>query len=368
MNELEQARVEIGNIDKQMAELFERRMYAASKVAEYKKEHGLSVKDKKREAELIERNKGYIENPEVGRYYYDFINNVIDLSCQYQTKLIEGVKVCYCGIEGAFGHAAAKKLFPEGELISVEDFTDAYKAVENGECDMAVLPLENSYAGEVVNVMDLIFAGKLYINQVVNLPVVHSLVAKKGAKLSDIKTVVSHPQALRQCSNYCKKHGFENKEYANTAMAAKYVSELDDISVAAIASAETAALYGLDVIEEEINDNKINTTRFAVFSRTKNDIYNHRHHSGVTDDVNFILVFTVRNEAGALAQTLNIIGAHGFNMRSLRSRPMKDLQWNYYFYVEAEGNINSENGRDMLQELSAICAKLKLVGSFYSDN
>lgn len=122
-------------------------------------------------------------------------------------------------------------------------------------------------------------------------------------------------------------------------------------------------MFGLKLIDKVINDSKTNTTRFAALSRAQN------RPAGMSSraEENFILVFTVKNEAGALAQTLNIIGAHGFNMRNLRSRPMKGLQWNYFFYIEAEGNVNNENGRDMLRELSAVCAKLKLVGTYYSN-
>ena len=117
---------------------------------------------------------------------------------------------------------------------------------------------------------------------------------------------------------------------------------------------------GLTILDERIQDSGVNTTRFAVFSRAADSNKN----ASRKDEESFILVFTVKNEAGALAQTLNIIGAHGYNMRSLRSRPMKELMWNYYFFIEAEGNVSSQNGQDMLRELSAVCARLKLVGSY----
>ena len=212
--------------------------------------------------------------------------------------------------------------------------------------------------------MDLIFSGELYINQVIDVPIIHNLVACENATAETIKTVISHPQALSQCSEYIHRHGFETKAYSNTALAAKYVMESGDPTIAAIASEEAIAAFGLKVIESDINDSRNNTTRFASFSRSQN----RPSSSGKRENENFIMVFTVQNEAGSLAKALNIIGIHGFNMRSLRSRPMKELQWNYYFYIEAEGNINTENGREMLQELSAICAKLKLIGSYYANN
>ena len=227
-----------------------------------------------------------------------------------------------------------------------------------------MLPLENSYAGEVGEVMDLIFSGDLHVNQVVDVAIAHNLIAKEGAQIEDIKIVVSHPQALAQCEEYIKKHGFETRAYSNTALAAKYVAEAQDASVAALASDETARIFSLSIVQSHVNDNPNNTTRFAAFSRAENVPVS----IGKREDENFILAFTVQNESGALASALNIIGAHNFNMRTLRSRPMKDLQWNYYFYIEAEGNVRTENGRDMLQELSALCAKLKLVGSYFADN
>ncbi len=363
MNDLEMSRKEISRIDAEMAKLFEQRMKACENIAEYKKQCGLSIKDIARETELIERNRQNIESSEVESYYIKFMRNTIDLSCAYQSKILKGMRVTYSGVEGAFAYMAAKRMFPEAELVHFDSFADAYQAVENGGYDCAVLPLENSAAGEVGTVMDITFSGSLFVNQVIDLPIVHNLLAVEGARIEDIKTVVSHPQALSQCGEYLRQRGLEPVPYSNTALAAKHVKELNDPTVAAIASDDTAAIFGLNILDKTINDVKNNTTRFAAFSRAQNRPSTPKKR----EDENFILVFTVRNEAGSLAQTLNIIGAHGFNMRSLRSRPMKELQWQYYFYIEAEGNIYDENGQDMLRELSAVCAKLRLVGTYYSN-
>ena len=364
MKEIELSRKKIGEIDAEMAKLFEARMAVCRDIAAYKKEHGLSVRDTTREAELIAKNCTLIGDAEIESYYTQFIKNTIKLSCDYQSKLMNGLRVTYCGVEGAYAHIAARRMFPEAELVSFPDFTAAYEAVQSGEYDCVVLPLENSYAGEVGTVMDLLFSGDLYINQVMDLPIVHNLMGVDGSSLESVKTVISHPQALQQCGNYIHDRGFNTHAHTNTALAAQLVKEAGDSSLAAIASEETAALFDLKILDRGINDNKNNVTRFAALSRAQN----RPESKGKREDENFILVFTVQNEAGALAQTLNIIGAHGYNMRNLRSRPMKDLQWNYYFYIEAEGNINTQNGRDMLHELSAICAKLRLVGTFYVHN
>ncbi len=359
MNELDNVRKKINLIDQEMAKLFEERMNSAKEVAEYKIKYAMPIYDASREAEVINNNSKYIEDDVIREYYVSFMKQTMDISKRYQARLISGMKVAYSGVEGAFAHIAAMKMFPGANYISYPNFTDAYNAVVKGECDTCILPLENSFAGDVGMVMDLIFSGDLYINQVIELEVVHNLLAKKGSSLIDIKKVVSHQQALNQCLEYINKKGFEAFDAPNTAMAAKMVSESKEESIAAIASSDTADLYGLEVLESNINSSHNNTTRFGAFSRSFNSNLS-------TDKMgeHFILVFTVKNEAGALAKTLNIIGSHGFNMRSLRSRPMKELIWNYYFYVELEGNINSNDGKDMMRALSVFCDKLKLVGTY----
>lgn len=358
--DLKEARVEIERIDKEMRTLFEQRMTAVESIAAYKKEHGLPIRDEEREAYLLRKNVEGVTKKDYAEYYTLFQKRIMELSCDYQHKINNGLKVGYSGVPGAFAWIAAGKMFPGSELINFDDFVDAYRAVERGEIDSAVLPIENSYAGEVVNVMDLMYSGHLYINSVLDVDIVHNILAVPGAELEKIKTVVSHPQALSQCEAYIKEHGLETVVYGNTAAAAEYVKELNDPTVAAIGSAETAELYGLQILASGINESKSNTTRFASFSRSMNIP------SGTAKnlDEHFIIMFTVKNEAGALAQMLNIIGAHDFNMRNLRSRPMKGLMWNYYFYIEAEGNINTRDGKDMMVELAALCADLKIVGTY----
>lgn len=264
----------------------------------------------------------------------------------------------FCGVEGAYAAIAAGKMFPGAELVACTDFAGAYHAVESGKYDCAVLPLENSCAGEVGAVTDLIFSGSLYINRIYELSIEHCLIAKIGVDISEIRTVVSHPQALSQCAVYIRRRGFRAMEYSNTAAAAEYVRGLGESGFAAIASAETAKLLGMEILERGVNDEQGNTTRFAAFFREPEEAETDR----------FILAFTVPNRAGALARAINVIGAYGFNMRCLRSRPMRTLAWSYYFYAEAEGDINSANGRSMMRELSSVCAELKLSGAYCSAN
>lgn len=361
MNKLEIARKQINEIDKEMADLFVKRMQAVKLVAEHKKEHGLPVLDASREEAVLEKNSAFIQDNDIKSYYVGFLQNNMELSKQYQHRLLEGLKVAYSGVEGAFASIAAKRIFPDGTLVSFGDFSSCYKSVVNGECDCAVLPIENSYAGEVGQVTDLMFNGSLYINGVYGLKITQNLLGVKGATIKDIKTVVSHPQALSQCADYIKEHNFNKIQEENTAVAAKKVAELNDKSIAAIASAETAELYGLEVIDHDINESDGNTTKFAVFSRVKNENVNAKGNR-------FLLLFTVKNEAGELAKAINVIGKYGFNMNALRSRPMKELAWQYYFYVEAEGDETSKEGKAMIKELLNHCDKLKIVGHFSLEN
>ncbi len=359
MRGLENTRKKINEIDKKIASLFEERMDCSREVAEYKVKHALPILDASRENDLINHNLEHINNEEYKEYYVNFLKDIMRISRSYQSKLVEGMKIAYSGVVGAFAHIACMKMFPNANYISYPNFALAYKAVEDGECDTCVLPIENSYAGEVGIVSDLMFSGSLYVNQVIELEVVHNLLGKKGSKLENIKTVISHEQALNQCVNYIRDKNFDEKGVSNTAVAAKLVADGNDSTIAAIASLETAKIYDLEILDTNINSSNNNTTRFGAFSRYQN----------ISDSKNMmeqhiILLFTVKNEAGALAKTLNIIGSFGFNMRSLRSRPMKELIWNYYFYCELEGDVNSAAFKDMLKALNVFCDKLKLVGSY----
>ena len=357
MNKLIKAREEISAVDQEIAALFERRMRAVRDVSDYKIEHGLPVYDAAREEALIEKNSAKIQDEELRSYYTEFLRNTMKVSRHYQETLSSGMRVAFSGVEGAYASIAAGKIFKKCTRIPHPNFKSAYDAVVNGDCDCAVLPIENSTAGEVGQVMDMMFSGPLFVSGVYDLSVIHNLMAIPGTKLSDITDVISHPQALSQCSPYIRDHGFRQREFENTAIAAQYVADQKSPHLAAIASDETAALYGLEILEKGINEKNANTTRFAVLTRAAVS-------DGSFSGKHSILMFTVRNEAGALAGAINVIGKYGYNMRCLRSRPMKELLWQYYFYVEAEGDLDDENGKKMRAELAPCCDKLRMLGSF----
>ncbi len=355
--DLKEARLEIDRIDKEMADLFCRRMAAVAAVAAHKQAHGLPILDEAREAEVVARNAERVTDTELRSFYVQYLQENMRLSRRYQAKLMQGMRVAYSGVEGAFAAIAAGKIFPDATRVAHPDFRAAYDAVVNGDCDAAVLPIENSTAGEVGNVLDMMFSGSLHVAGVYDLFIAQHLMACPGVRREDIKKVISHPQALAQCSDYLREHGYETEKYENTARAACYVAECKDKTLAAIASDETAALYGLQIIDKNINQKNINMTRFAVLTRAADPDANKKgYHS--------LLMFTVSNEAGSLAEAINIIGQYGYNMRCLRSRPMKELMWQYYFYVETEGNLSTPRGKEMLAAMSHCCDKLKVLGSF----
>ena len=328
-NKLEEAREIINEVDAQMAELFVKRMRAAELISAHKIAFGLPILDQKREDAVLERNAALVEDEVLKGYYIDYQKHLMSISRAYQYRLQSGLKVAYSGVEGAFAHIAAGRIFPQGTRASYSDFKAAYDSVVRGESDVAVLPIENSYAGEVGQTVDLIFSGNLFINGIYELEIHQNLLGVPGATVEDIKKVTSHPQALSQCHDYIEMRGF--------------------------ATEETAEIYGLKVIEANINKSGENTTRFAVLSKVK------ASSQALTSTV---LMFTVKHEAGSLANAIAIIGQHGYNMTALRSRPMKKHSWQYYFYVEIDGTLDTANGAMMLEKLNKVCDRLKVAGTF----
>ena len=354
-NKLEAARQIINEVDAQMAELFIKRMQAAEMVYEHKREFGLPILDQKRENAVIEKNSAQIRDEVLKGYYIDYLKHLMSISRAYQYRMQNGLKVAYSGVEGAFAHIAAGRIFPESNRVSCRDFQTAYNAVVSGECDVAVLPIENSYAGEVGQTIDLIFSGSLFINGIYELEIHQNLLGVSGATVQDIRKVTSHPQALAQCHDYILHKGLDTEEASNTAVAAKIVANANDKTIGAIASAETAKLYGLKVLDTNINKSGENTTRFAVLSKVQ---------ASSPALSSSVLMFTVKHEAGSLANAISIIGKYGYNMTALRSRPLKKHSWQYYFYIEVDGTVDTENGKKMMDELSKVCDRFKVAGTF----
>ena len=354
MSKLDEARKKINEVDRQIAELFEQRMDAIRNVVEYKLENSMPVLDPSREKEVLDRNSRLIKNPKYIPYYRELLQNFMDVSKEYQNTFVIHDKIGYQGVEGAFSHIALRRIFDHVEEIKYDSFEEVFKAVENKEIHFGVVPFENSYAGEVGEVLDLIYKHeKCMIQGIYDLKVSQNLIVKRGTKLEEIKKVYSKDQSFWQCAEFLNGRGYELIPYANTALAARHVSMSDEEGLAAIASKEVAELYHLDVICPDINTSKDNTTRFIVIGLDEPQ-----------DGNRFSLLFTVKHDAGSLAKIINIIGSYGFNMESIKSKPMRSLPWQYYFYVEIIGNIQDEKTKECIEELKKHCISLRTIGCY----
>lgn len=353
MNELEQARITIDAIDSQMAALFEQRMNAVCAVADYKAARGLPIYDAAREKLVLQKNTAHITDPALRPYYADLLQHQMDLAKAYEAYRMGRDRVAYQGVEGAFAHIAATRLFPHGKLVNYPTWEAVFEAVEAGEAAYGVLPFENSHAGDVSAVLDLCYAHALSVVRVYDLPVVQNLLALPGAQLADIKEVYSHPQGISQSEKFLRSFGLAAKAMDNTAMAAQYVAQTGDRTKAAIASAETAALYGLQVLVPGVNTDGDNTTRFIVVAKEL-----------PTEGNRFSLLFTVDNKPGKLAGVIERIGASGFNMECIKSRPMPRVPFEYYFYVELVGSPSADATASLLAELERICRTVRVLGVY----
>ena len=354
MDALEQARAEIDTVDAQLAALFERRMAAVLQVAEYKRAHGLPIYDAAREAAVLEKAAARIQQPALRPYYKDHVQHMMDLAKQYEAAVLGRNRAAYQGVEGAFAHIALKALFPHAEAVSYSTWDEVFEAVASGEAAHGVVPFENSHAGDVSAVLDLCYNHpELWVVDVYDLPISQNLLVLPGTQLSQLRTVYSHQQAIAQSETFLKQFRLPATAMANTAMAAKFVAESKDATKAAIASAETAALYGLEILVPNINTDGDNTTRFIVLSREKPTVGNR-----------FSLLFTVDNKPGKLAEVIQVIGASGFNMESIKSRPMPHVPFEYYFYVELVGDAAAGETAALLRELDRTCRTVRLLGVY----
>ena len=353
MDTLEQARQEIDAVDAQLAALFERRMRAVVQVAQYKKAHGLPIHDPAREEQVLQKAADRIEDPVLRPYYLDHVRNRMALARQYEALLLGQNRVAYQGVEGAFAHIALTRLFPRAKAMACPTWADVFDRVEQGSAACGVLPFENSHAGDVAAVLDLCYARRLHILEMYDLPVTQNLLAVPGAALGDLRRVVSHPQALNQCERFIRSMGLAAESCANTALAARRVAEASDKTLAAIASADTAELYGLQVLMRDINTDGDNTTRFIVVGKELPKRGNR-----------FSLLFTVDHKAGALARVIQAIAAAGFNMECIKSRPMPHVPFEYYFYVELVGAADAPDAKRLLAGLESVCRTVRVLGIY----
>ena len=355
MDDLQKARNTIDQIDCEMAKLFCLRMDAVKGVVKSKNQTGKAIFDPVREKAVVEKNLNYIHNEEYKAYYEDFMVHTMQVSRHMQAKMLNANTVAYQGVEGAFSHIAAKATFPQGNSVAYPTWQDVFEAVKNGDATYGILPFENSQAGDVTDVLDLCFEYDLQVQNMVDLPVHHNLLSIEGATLSDIKEVYSHPQALNQCRHFLNSLGVQIYAMDNTAIAAKHIADLNDKTKAAVASQNTADLYKLKVVASNINTSDQNTTRFIVIGKGLN-----------TQGDHFSLLFTVTHKTGSLATFIQGLAALGYNMENIKSRPISNTPWEYYFYVEIQGELTQEKQSRLLNELKGKSAQTVRVLGIYN--
>ena len=368
MKDIKDLRKEIDVIDDEMIPLFERRMNVAKQVAEYKRANGETVLQTGREKEVLSRAVDRLSNKGYSNEAVDFMTAIMDLSKEVQLKtnpvaettrerraIDECAKVGFQGAEGSYSSKAVSELFPKAKQKKAYfTFRSLFEAIDGGEIDYGVVPLENSSIGSVVEVYDLLGQFNCFIVGEKWIRIEHCLLGAKGASLADVKTVYSKAEALEQSHAFLADGGWNLIPYPNTALAAKMIAEKKDFSVAAVASEAAAEIYGLDVLAKGINSDKGNFTRFIVISKTLAD----------TEADKVSVSFTLKNESGALYKVLRFFSRYGINMVKIESRPLKNNPGSYYFVVDLEGNCNS---KDMIQALYYVersTLAFKLLGEY----
>ena len=372
MELLEDYRVEIDKIDREITQLLEKRMNVAKAISKYKMENNMQIFHPDREKMVIEKNKGYLENKEYEELVESFYDNLMYLSRLVQQKEIypenkiytkpykndrENLVVGYQGVAGSFGNEAMLKYFKNiKEAKSYEKFEEVFKAVESGEIEYGILPVENSSTGGIGTVEDLLKEYNLYIVGEECIKISQNLVGIKGATVDDIKEVYSHPQGFEQSTKFFDKHKNYNLiPYSNTAISAKLVSDLKDKSKAAIASERAAKLYDLKIIKKDVNDLKNNYTRFIVIGRDLEC-------DETCDKVS--ILFSVEDTSGGLYNLIRDIKEFGLNMSKIESRPNRNNPWNYIFFVDFDGNLFDENIKQAVNVFARNSKYFKLLGCY----
>lgn len=371
MRDLPKIRADINKVDEQIRDLFLKRMSLALEVAETKAETDDKIFKPDREAEILEKRAAGMEE-ELRLKYVALLQSMIRASREYQysqtlrrapskfpidamPQALSPQTVYYQGVPGAYQELAARSLFPETEPQHVPTWEQVFQSVRDGVVDAGVVPVENTTAGTVSEVYDLLLQYDLSINRSTIKKIRHCLAAVPGASLGDVKQVCSHPHALPQCHDFIAEHGLEAIEVANTAIAAQNVAARGDKALAAICSRQAAELYGLSVLAEGINDLKHNETRFIAVSRNL---------TVQPEDNRIEIAFHIPNVAGSLRGVLDIFADYGVDMTEIHSRPMKDSPWCYVFYIDFTGNLNDHAVRAMLYQLYEELPYIKVIGSY----
>lgn len=363
-------REEIDEIDGQLLPLFLRRMDCSQRVAQLKGEAGMPVFSPQREQAILDkvREQGGEDGDAAAALY----RSIMAISRAKQHKILqnggalrelertaartlhtEGARVVCQGVVGAFSHKAARSFFGEISPSFEPTFQQVFEDVATGSADFGVLPVENSAAGSVTAVYDLILRYRFYIVGAVDVKVEHCLAAGKGTGTPT--AAASHPQALSQCSGYLKSHGLKALEWSNTAAAAQYVAQECPPGVAAVCSKEAAREYGLQILQENIQNEAENTTRFIVISKD----------AILPEDAGKIsLCFSLPHETGSLSSVLERFAMEGLNLTKIESRPLPGKNFEYDFYLDFTGNIHHPKTLDLICALQDELPRFSFLGNY----
>ena len=376
MRDLSDIRLQLDEIDDEILALYEKRLELAKDVAEYKMANNLKVFDRQREAQKIESLSSKASTDFSKQGIKELFEQIMSISKKVQYRILvknhkteeipfkqvdsfdfSNARVVYQGVEGAYSQVATKTYFGDKvDSYSVKTFRDAMEEIVNCRADFAVLPIENSTAGAVTQNLDLLREYEVAIIGEQDIDIKHCLLGVSGAKLSDVTTVFSHPQAIMQCDKYLSEHNhLDVIAMENTAVSAKKVCESNDKSLAAIAGAINAQIYGLDILESDIADEDNNTTRFIIISKK---------HEYLPTAKKVSICFELPNESGTLYRVLSHFIFNGINMTSIESRPFPGKQWEYEFFVDFEGNLSDPAVINALCGINEEVELIKILGNY----
>ncbi|MFU8812504.1 MAG: prephenate dehydratase [Balneolaceae bacterium] len=370
---LKEIRKKIDDLDDAIIRALSERHAIVRQVLNDKLQTSKEIRDPRREEVILETIRKKANRSGMDPYFVEqLFKEVIQHSVQYQSQALvdhqndtaeeESIRVGYQGTDGAFSHQAAMRHFGERykqvHCLGYKRFREAAEAVEQGEVDVALLPIENTTAGSINDTYDLLNEKELYITGEEVMKIVHCLMAPEEVDVSRIRRVLSHPQAIAQCSRFLAKlQNCHVESYFDTAMAARSVKEDGDLSKAAIASSYAAAIYGLSIIKSDIANQEENYTRFVVVSPKQISC-------DPQLDCKTSLIFATSDEKGSLLRCLNIIGDHGINMSKLESRPRLHHPWQSLFYLDIDGNMEDLRVKDALGKLQKKAQFVKVLGSY----
>ncbi len=374
MKNLADARRTLDRVDRTLVEILRQRLETVSEIAQIKVE-GLSfLRDHDRESELMTRIEGWARELGIDQFrVQEIFREVIAMSLKAQEEALlhrdrversvgAARRASFQGTVGAYSHIAARKYFAarsaEMEFMGTETFAEALELAETGKVGYSVLPIENTTAGSINQVYDLLRATPLRIVGEEILQIRHCLAALPGSSIEEIRRVLSHPQGLIQCAGFlASMKGVEQIAFIDTAAAAQEITRLADPTQAAISSEEAAEVYELEILARGIADQDENWTRFVVISGIEIEI-------DPRIPAKTSLVFSTRHHQGALAECLNLLADHGLSLSKLESRPVPRRPWEYLFYVDLEGTLNTNDASVAIAELRRSCPYLRVLGTY----